>query len=1134
MNHQSSLRTSQLSVQIQTIDDAVSEIQHNLERLPHFAGGDDSDEFERDETADFIDNHQEFLQKLKTFAFSILFSIVHGRKNSKLFDYLLMIVEDLQLFAFVLTFEIGDIYALPPGLSRIVSMDYGNMDISQYRVIFWLAAGAVFLMLVNIGVIAAGLLRGRQTSTWPTFMLRFFAAILPSVFFTPILQVLVSALTCNLVSPAQTAFQHATRVGITRSPIGPTLLDSVACTNPRRAPLVAVAAVVLTFYVPISALIVAVFFDPNPTLKGPSNKSHGRVDLAYLFLKLFLVLIYKFVGRQYYLVKTAAAAFTFLAMFALTVFYLPYFNLKINQMRSGFYMAASLTGLASFFSAVAYSATGAPRGYETLGFIIVLMTLGFAAGFKVCGMIYAWIQSTVDGKLTSLKPVSLLGDDEQEQLVFFVWPHVEVAARKLTENMDERRRRFNKAKGAKLKEIFSRGLLEFLDEFAEFQRMDRDAKLNHYLAIQVMRSMWRLVEDRNFKLEDISNFSTQLCYHADRAQNAYAALAAKFPRSKPILRFYARFCYDVTNDFIRGEQLTSLADELENYNGTLLLEPGASMDENLVLDRSLEQRNGSSMRPRITSTTGNDEKPPTEKGDGASSVGRSETSQGSQRRRNAAISKRMRDAKISQRSIVIRVMFVLKTLVLIALAIANFLVVSDLLDGAIFSLAKVGWYNDRSYYTAISFRRVRQLQAAKAVDTFKEVQGRLMEEVTNFSSSSHDLFMYRAESNKEMNDFDTIPTVTCQVSNYPLMNGSRPFNMSLYFFTQGFVSAAYQVANMSMDAFANDIDIPPLAIWKVLDNNDFAQKPYKDALQGLFLPYEWARSQSARIIVFALTGLMLAVKIMLVLVVDIMFLRFQKQQVLTLDIFRSIPTDYIKSALEGLEEVDNLEVFSPTITKLADSRELNKRFYGNHIIFRCMLYFSALAMTSLLLSFAFINLNTFEQIGQNFGHISQASDLREDGVRAYVAAHDLRNFDPLTWVVSTHMDLAAAAVNGLNPDSQRLEFLDKTLEPYFLDGWEMVKLRLQSYVAGLVIFRSQVNNVILTLQLLLVLSAFGAQTILVYRIMEHYRFTNDYIYGILFKLPSHVKRIPAIEAALKAGGFHSELISSKVTSSQNK
>jgi hypothetical protein len=63
--------------------------------------------------------------------------------------------------------------------------------------------------------------------------------------------------------------------------------------------------------------------------------------------------------------------------------------------------------------------------------------------------------------------------------------------------------------------------------YAEFQKTDRDAKLNHYLAIQEQRAMWQLLMDKDYKLEDLSAIATRLQTYAHKASDNYVKLAAK-------------------------------------------------------------------------------------------------------------------------------------------------------------------------------------------------------------------------------------------------------------------------------------------------------------------------------------------------------------------------------------------------------------------------------------------------------------------------------------------------------------------------------------------------------------------------------------------------------------------------------
>jgi hypothetical protein len=96
------------------------------------------------------------MQKFINITFSVLFFMAHGNKSAEVLEFGSMVIEDLQLFTFFLTFELGHLYKLPGILSKVVTLDYGAMDISQYQVIMSLSAGSVFLMILNIAFVAMG------------------------------------------------------------------------------------------------------------------------------------------------------------------------------------------------------------------------------------------------------------------------------------------------------------------------------------------------------------------------------------------------------------------------------------------------------------------------------------------------------------------------------------------------------------------------------------------------------------------------------------------------------------------------------------------------------------------------------------------------------------------------------------------------------------------------------------------------------------------------------------------------------------------------------------------------------------------------------------------------------------------
>jgi hypothetical protein len=111
----------------------------------------------------------------------------------------------------------------------------------------------------------------------------------------PIIEVMVSALVCNRAFDAKRAETELMT------------LENTSCLDPARLPLVILSAICLIVYTPTCMALAAVFYDTNPTLKGPSNRVHGRVDILYITLKTITIVIYKFLDEYYYIPKLITA-----------------------------------------------------------------------------------------------------------------------------------------------------------------------------------------------------------------------------------------------------------------------------------------------------------------------------------------------------------------------------------------------------------------------------------------------------------------------------------------------------------------------------------------------------------------------------------------------------------------------------------------------------------------------------------------------------------------------------------------------------------------------------------------------------------------------------------------------------------
>ncbi|KAJ3333770.1 hypothetical protein HDU76_003939 [Blyttiomyces sp. JEL0837] len=1015
-----------------------------------------------EETKDFL-AQRTIAEQFLNIAFSVLFFMAHGNETSQIIEYIAIIVEDLQIVAYYLGNEVNHSYLLPETfqtLFKLIDPNYQDLN-TTYRNIMVLAAVAVFLMVINILFVAYGFMIGQQQLIWPIRTLRFMATFLPTVLF---------ALTCNRVD--------------TMLEIDPPTLQNTPCSDEHRSTYVVLSSIALFFYVPLSLSVAAVFFDTNPTLKKPSNKLHGRTDIIFLSLKIITILIFKFLSDDLYLLKTFSVIMLSIIMFGTILYYFPYYNVRINQLRGGFYFSALLTGLVSFACGIVRQVTGHAVGYEGFSLMAVVFFGGFVIGFYLTGYVYNRIHLYVQTRLARYPTES---NEETDFCVFYLWPHVEIAARVISHNMNHRRQKFKQADYNMMVKLFERGLLEFPDEphlrtayaiyqqfftkdsykaarllsrvkmmnpaldmqfqvyyasqinnqskeadflglhvrldvasYAEFRKIDFGAKINHFRAVQDIKSMWKLVKDRHFKIEELSKIMARLNSHAALSENAYARLAAKFPNSKVILRYYARFCYDVTNDLLKAENLTSHADELEDDSPQGgITSPERQNQLNQLNRRGTKKRYQSPSRSQmqLSKRSFNDLGSPMDGGmevsgdnlaigspthsrtqlkrqnsrmasqqltriEDEKSSGASEMSGFDSKRRAQAAAQRLRQQILESRAFRVKFFIFFKALVILGLCIANFVKVESLLNTAKESITKLSWYGDRSYYTAMEFTRVRQMQNTKDPAVFASIQNKLYQEMQNFSKVEDSTYVNRDKSNALADSYDTVPSIKMYLSNYP----------------QFYVMNGLMLANMSMKDFqANSAHLNEVRY--ILDNYEDAIGAYKYAVDDILLKGVADQTTNANTMVYAFTGTLIAVYVMFVFAVDLIFGRFQKIQEVSLDVFRHLPRDVISHHLQELAESDSEDIFPSSIIKHAESKD-EKVSTWSRSVFRAFVLITCLTLTAISVAFAIFNLNGFVQIGINFGLIDEVSILRQFGVRAYNGAHECfvnGYFDFQTW-----------------------------------------------------------------------------------------------------------------------------------------
>ncbi|RKO89505.1 hypothetical protein BDK51DRAFT_43565 [Blyttiomyces helicus] len=236
-------------------------------------------------------------------------------------------------------------------------------------------------------------------------------------------------------------------------------------------------------------------------------------------------------------------------------------------------------------------------------------------------IIYRYIQHSTTGKLQAL----VNGTLPDSEVVFTYWPHVEITARITTAHMDFRRTKVVQEKVEMMHRIFKHGVSEFPDTalvrlcyaaymlqlqasktepsrqlkrveqlhpaldikfqimhqdreveflgpgvrldvagFAEYQKLERKAKVSHYKALKYLQEVYSMLFHEPHRIAELESISRGLKESVAIADETYSQLTTIF---------YAQFCLDVLKDGFKSNLLTTRADRLENkYDCKISLE----------------------------------------------------------------------------------------------------------------------------------------------------------------------------------------------------------------------------------------------------------------------------------------------------------------------------------------------------------------------------------------------------------------------------------------------------------------------------------------------------------------------------------------------------------------------------------
>ncbi|KAJ3223295.1 hypothetical protein HDU81_009285 [Chytriomyces hyalinus] len=890
------------------------------------------------------------IERVQNIIFSVLFSMAHGNNAGMLIEYGSAIIEDLQLLTFLLDKEMAALYFIPSAISSVASIDYLEMDFSVYSTIFYIAAA--------------------------------------------------SALICNRIHHPEED--------------SPILLSNIACSDPRRWPLVTISAIALVLYVPTGLSLAAVFFDTNPTLKGVANRVHGRTDIIYLITKTGIILAYKLLDHHFYMFKILLVLAASVSMYAVVLYYFPYYSKEVNQMRAGFYFGTACMSLVSIGAAIAHDVTHEQRGQEVVIIMAASLICGFGFGFYLAGQVYSWIQKRAHGFLELYRdPI-----------------------RYITHYMDERSKNFDSNQISDLICLFRRGIKEFpkspfpricfgnyyfqltgekqiplrqylrlantpvsydivfqiyfnkqivnqrkekkilglgsilnLANFAELQKTDLDAKINHYLGIQEARNMWKLLLRHDYRMDDLLAVTNKIYRYSRLAEENYLKLISKHPKSVVLLRYYARFCHDVMGDNLKARELIERAATIEEkFKSTEEMEP---KEPNLMLQRFRT----------VTKSKG-------------SSIGANQSS-----KMHSPNSQRKRLKKVERYGQLLGTVIGLTIVVIITIAVVTYVLISNLLGDLNSFSANIRRMHSIEFQIAMEFRRVRQIQRAHDAgdrQLFDSRRDLLFNEMLNFSTVSEEFFLKRDKSSVAIESWFTDAKIETHISHYPVVtSGYLTRNLTFHDYTENFIISGLTISNTSFDgfsdsAFRNDVRF-------VLDNGLTSTNVVLDPLiNGGIIPTLNNKTNSAIILIYVLTASEIFVIALGLFLKDLVSIHLTRSQKESLEILGEIPKPAVENIVDELEDADCEDIFPDHIIQASERFKTSMTPVIATVLYHLQSKGFCICAIILAIIMAYLNLTNINVVGQNFGIYNSAGDVTKSLVRAFNRASEVLSFDAQT------------------------------------------------------------------------------------------------------------------------------------------
>ncbi|KAJ3286153.1 hypothetical protein HK104_009163 [Borealophlyctis nickersoniae] len=270
----------------------------------------------------------------------------------------LVLVEDIQLLSFSFRPDAG--FGGMPSWTRYIfnPLSFKPHSQPQFAVLFYFALS--FMVVIGALTVFVGLQlkAANMKSIWPLQLLRVLIKLVSTILLIPIVEIFIYGAICHDPVTDEVFL----------------LEDPSKCVDFLHLMIPAFFGVLyLLLQAPIMSLV---FFHLDPASKHPDSKTTGRMDMLYTILRFALVIIDE-IGHHEPRTRIAATVLVSAIMFVAMARYQPFFDVRLNDVRSGIFAASTFSGIQA---GICY-ALGGFQSVAPFAIMCALLAPGFVVGF---------------------------------------------------------------------------------------------------------------------------------------------------------------------------------------------------------------------------------------------------------------------------------------------------------------------------------------------------------------------------------------------------------------------------------------------------------------------------------------------------------------------------------------------------------------------------------------------------------------------------------------------------------------------------------------------------------------------------------------------------------------------------------